>query len=96
MSDKESNFKNIKIETKRQRRLRNIATSIEMELLDIIMDEYEDMGLKEIPSIGLALGVYSVTMQFTSEIVKHTLKLMIDAQSEAETLSTSWRYKRIE
>ena len=96
MSDKESKFKNIKIETKRQRRLRNIATSIEMELLDIIMDEYEDMGLKEIPSIGLALGVYSVTMQFTSEIVKHTLKLMIDAQGEAETLPISWRYKKNE
>lgn len=96
MSDKESKFKNIKIKDSRNQRLRNIASSIEMELLDIIMDEYEDMGLKEIPSIGLALGVYSVTMQFTSEIVKHTLKLMVDAQGEAEMLSTSWRYKRIE
>jgi len=94
MSDEQSKFSNIKIKDWRNKRLRNIAASIEMELLDIIMQEYEDMGLKDIPSIGLALGVYSVTMQFTSELTKHTLKLMIDAQGSAERLDTTWRYKK--
>lgn len=87
-------FKNIKIDSKRNQRLRNIATSIEMELLDIIMQEYEDMGLKDIPTIGLALGIYSVTMQFTSQLQQHTLALMIKAQEEAERVSIDWRYER--
>ncbi len=94
MSEENSNFESVKIKGSRNQRLRNIATSIEMELLDIIMDEYEDMGLKEIPSIGLALGVYSVTMQFTSEIQKHTLQLMIKAQTENERVSTEWKYEK--
>lgn len=86
-------FQNKKINEKRNQRLKNIASSIEMELLDIIMDEYEDMGLKDIDTLGLALGIYSITMQFTSEIQRHTLQLMIKAQTEDEKVSTNWRYK---
>ena len=94
MSKETTKFKNIKIKESRNNRLRNIAASIEMELLDIIMQEYEDMGLKDIPTIGLALGVYSVTMQFTSQLQQHTLKMMIDAQSEAKRVPTDWRYEK--
>jgi len=90
----EPRFVNKKIKESRNQRLKNIAFSIEDELLDIIMDEYEDMGVKDIPSIGLALGVYSVTMQFTSQLQQHTLNMMIAAQGEAERLSTKWRYER--
>jgi len=88
-----SGFENKRISETRNQRLKNIATAIEMELLDIIMQEYEKLGMKEIPSIGLALGIYSITMQFTSEIQKHTLHLMVKAQGENERFPTTWRYK---
>lgn len=90
------NFENIKISQTRNQRLKNIATSIEMELLDIIMQEYEKLGMKEIPTLGLALGIYSITMQFTSEIQRHTLLLMNKAQAENEIVKTDWRYKKNE
>lgn len=86
-------FESKKIKDERNRRLRNIASSIEMELLDIIMKEYDDMGLKDIDTLGLALGIYSITMQFTSNIQLHTLQLMIKAQTENQKVDTSWRYK---
>lgn len=88
------NFENVKISETRNQRLRNIATAIEMELLDIIMKEYEDKGLKEIPTLGLALGIYSITMQFTSAIQTHTLQAMIKAQTENEKVKTDWRYEK--
>jgi len=87
-------FENVRISETRNQRLKNIATAIEMELLDIIMKEYEKLGMKEIPSIGLALGIYSITMQFTSEIQKHTLHLMVKAQGENERVPTTWRYEK--
>ena len=90
------NFENIKISQTRNQRLKNIASSIEMELLDIIMQEYEKLGMKEIPTLGLALGIYSITMQFTSEIQRHTLLLMNKAQAENEIVKTDWRYKKNE
>jgi len=91
-----NNFENVKISGTRNQRLKNIATAIEMELLDIIMKEFEDHGMKDIPTLGLALGIYSITMQFTSEIQKHTLHLMNLAQSENEKVSTNWRYRKNE
>ena len=89
-----NNFEHVKISGTRNQRLKNIAVAIEMELLDIIMQEYEDKGIKEIPTLGLALGIYSMTMQFTSELQKHTLHLMIQAQKENERVPTDWRYKK--
>ena len=87
-------FENKKVSATRNQRLKNIAIAIEMELLDIVMQEYEEKGLKEIPTLGLALGIYSITMQFTSEIQKHTLHLMIKAQTENENVSSKWRYEK--
>lgn len=89
-------FESVKIKESRNKRLRNIASSIEMELLDIIMQEYEDKGIKEIDTLGLALGIYSITMQFTSAIQQHTLQLMIKAQTENDKVSTEWRYQKSE
>ena len=86
-------FENIKISGTRNQRLRNIATAIEMELLDIVMQEYENKGLKDIDTIALAIGIYSITMQFTAELTKHTLHLMIKAQTENERVNSNWRYE---
>ena len=90
------NFENVKVSGTRNQRLKNIATAIEMELLDIIMKEFEDRGIKDIPTLGLALGIYSITMQFTSEIQKHTLHLMNKAQAQNEKVKTDWRYEKNE
>ena len=89
-----NDFKHVKVSDTRNQRLKNIASSIEMELLDIIMKEFEDRGIKEVDTLGLALGIYSITMQFTSEIQKHTISLMIKAQTENEKVSSDWRYKK--
>ncbi len=89
-------FENVRIKSDRDERLKKLLYKVEDEMLDIIMKEFKDRDTEDFPTLGLALGIYSITMQWTSELQKHTLHLMIDAQLQNERVSTGWKYPRLE
>ncbi len=84
-----------KLSEEKNRRLRTILYSIEDELLDILMDEYEIRGLKKVDTVALAIGIYSMTMQFTSSLLQHTITRMVQAQQENKR-DLDWTYEKKE
>ena len=84
-----------KLSEQKNERLRTILFSIEDELLDILMDEYEIRGLKKVDTVALAIGIYSLTMQFTSSLLQHTISRMVEAQKERDR-DLDWKYEKKE
>ena len=82
-----------KLSEKKNRRLRSILFSIEDELLDILMDEYAKKGMDKVDTVALAIGIYSMTMQFTSSLLSHTITRMVESQEKPQR-NTSWKYQK--
>ena len=83
-----------KLSEEKNRRLRSILFSIEDELLDILMDEYAKKGMDKVDTVALAIGIYSMTMQFTSSLLSHTITRMVESQEKPQR-DTSWKYEKI-
>ncbi len=82
-----------KLSKEKNRRLRTILFSIEDELLDIIMDEYTKKGMEKVDTVALAIGIYSMTMQFTSSLLSHTITRMVESQRKPQR-DLNWKYEK--
>lgn len=82
-----------KLSDEKNRRLQSILFSIEDELLDILMDEYSKQGMDKVDTVALAIGIYSMTMQFTSSLLSHTITRMVESQEKPQR-DTSWKYQK--